>query len=153
MKPTIRAATASDMPALSELVRRYWAFEAIPGFDESRIVNLLTQFLGDRRAGLCRVADVSGELVGYLLASFVFSLEHGGWMAEIDEFYVAEELRGSGIGAALIDVATADMRAAGLVRVQLQLGNSNESGRRFYERHGYSRRDGFQLWDKPLQIA
>jgi ribosomal protein S18 acetylase RimI-like enzyme len=88
--------------------------------------------------------------VGYLLASFVFSLEHGGWMAEIDEFYVAEGLRGSGIGAALIDVATADMRAAGLVRIQLQLGNLNENGRHFYERHGYRRRDGFQLWDRPL---
>ncbi len=152
MQPTVRAATTADVPALAGLVRRYWAFEGIAGFDAPRIESLLTRFVGDPRIGLCRVAVANGEVVGYLLASFVFSLEHGGTMAEIDELFVAEERRGGGVGRALLESATADLRAAGLVRIQLQLGSSNVDGRRFYRREGYKPREGFVLWDKPLQV-
>jgi ribosomal protein S18 acetylase RimI-like enzyme len=42
------------------------------------------------------------------------------------------------------------MAARGLVRLQLQLGVDNLRGRAFYERHGFRRRAGYELFDKPL---
>ncbi len=100
--------------------------------------------------GACWVAQRTGMVAGYLIAVYVFSLEHGGMMAEIDEFFVRPEFRGDGTGSALLVEMEREMRSAGLVRVQLQLGATNDRARGFYERHGYRRRSGYELFDKPL---
>jgi ribosomal protein S18 acetylase RimI-like enzyme len=50
----------------------------------------------------------------------------------------------------LVTAAQRDMAARGLVRLQLQLGVANSRGRAFYERHGFRRRAGFELFDKAL---
>jgi ribosomal protein S18 acetylase RimI-like enzyme len=80
----------------------------------------------------------------------MLSLEHGGMMAEIDELYVCPDMRSHGVGSLLVTAAQGDMAARGLVRLQLQLGVDNLRGRAFYERHGFRRRAGYELLDKPL---
>jgi ribosomal protein S18 acetylase RimI-like enzyme len=71
-------------------------------------------------------------------------------MAEIDEFFVAPQLRSSGVGSQLPSVAERDITALGLRRIQLQLGVANQRGRRFYERHGFRSRAGYEFLDKRL---
>jgi len=83
------------------------------------------------------VAEEGGRLVGYLLAVYLFSLEHGGMMAEIDEFFVLSEKRSSRVGTALLGAATRAMTQEGITHMQLQLGSQNLNGKRFYERHGF----------------
>jgi GNAT superfamily N-acetyltransferase len=80
----------------------------------------------------------------------VFSLEHGGMMAEIDEFFLTPAFRTRGIGAALLLEAENVLRASGVSRLQLQLGSANSRARDFYAARGYARRAGFDLWDKAL---
>jgi GNAT superfamily N-acetyltransferase len=150
MRSTVRPAALTDVPALTELVRAYWSFERIPDFDAPRVAGLLQSFLMDPKAGCCFVAALDTRAVGYLLASYVFSLEHGGTMAEIDEFFVVEDQRGNRTGTRLLDAAATAMKNAGLVRLQLQLGERNTSGRDFYLRHGFRRREGYRLWDRSL---
>jgi ribosomal protein S18 acetylase RimI-like enzyme len=96
------------------------------------------------------VAEQGGRLCGYLLAVFMFSLEHGGLMAEIDEVCVSPEFRSGGIGSLLVTHAERDLARRGLAQLQLQLGVDNVRARRFYERHGFSPRSGYMLLDKPL---
>ena len=57
-----------------------------------------------------------------LFRSNVFSLEHGGLMAEIDEFFVLPGARGQGAGGQLLEAAELALRQRGCLRVQLQLG-------------------------------
>lgn len=132
------------------MVARYWEFESIGGFDRPRITRLLTGLLSHPERGACWVAEANGSLCGYLLAVFMFSLEHGGMMAEIDELFVSSEMRSAGIGAELLAEAERDMAAKGLLRLQLQLGTGNHKARLFYERHGFVRRAGYELLDKAL---
>lgn len=150
MSNAIRLAHIADAGAIASLVQQYWDFEDIRGFDHPRICALLVEFLRQRERGACWLAEDEGRLTGYLLAVHVFSLEHGGMMAEIDEFFVVPEKRSSGVGAALLRAADRDMAAAGLIRLQLQLGTDNRRGGIFYERHGFRPRAGYELWDKPL---
>ena len=105
------------------LVEQYWSFEAIPGFDAHRIGSLLRAALFADGHAQCWLAEHAGEVGGYLLAVLVFSLEHGGMMAEIDEFFVTPAFRTRGIGAALLLEAETVLRASGVSRVQLQLGS------------------------------
>jgi GNAT superfamily N-acetyltransferase len=147
----VRLATPADTPSVASLVGRYWEFESIGGFDPPRIEALLGGLLAQPERGACWVAEADGVLCGYLLAVFMFSLEHGGLMAEVDEVFVLPHMRSAKVGSLLLARAERDMAERGLVRVQLQLGVGNQRGRLFYERHGFRRRAGYELLDKPLQ--
>jgi GNAT superfamily N-acetyltransferase len=147
----VRLATVGDIAGIASLAERYWKFESIDGFDRARIEALLGDLLSGPQRGACWVAEADGRLCGYLLAVFMFSLEHGGLMAEIDEVFVSQEMRSAGVGSFLVAQAERDLVRRGLVRLQLQLGVDNHRARRFYERHGFRRRAGYELLDKPLQ--
>jgi GNAT superfamily N-acetyltransferase len=147
----IRLATPGDIPSLLTLVRRYWDFEGIPGFTALRVELLLQRLLADAKLGVVWVAEAEAELVGYLIAVLVLSIEHQGLMAEIDEFFVTPQARSRGIGARLLAMAEDELGARGCVRLQLQLGVGNADARGFYERRGYTRRAGYELWDRDLK--
>jgi len=146
----IRAATTADVPAIATLVERYWEFEAISGFDRPRVEALLEDLLSMPERGAGWVAQNDGKLCGYLTAVYLLSVEYGGLMAEIDEFFVSPESRSDGVGSLLLATAERDMAARGLARLQLQLGVGNHRGRAFYQRHGFRRRAGYELFDKSL---
>jgi GNAT superfamily N-acetyltransferase len=146
-----RRAAAADIPQLLDLVRRYWEFEGITGFDTARTAALLRRLCTEPALGSAWVAECGAALVGYLIAVSVLSLEHQGVMSEIDEFFVVAEARGRGVGAALLSELEAALVAGGCVRLQLQLGVDNHAGRAFYARRGFVGRDGYTLLDKPLR--
>jgi GNAT superfamily N-acetyltransferase len=153
IRPVIRAASLHDVTALAILVEQYWSFEGIPGFDAPRVEELLRAALGADGRARCWLAEQAGEPAGYLLAVLVFSLEHGGVMAEIDEFFVAPACREQGIGAALLRQAERVLQESGVRRLQLQLGSGNARARDFYVARGYGRRSSFDLWDKALPVT
>jgi GNAT superfamily N-acetyltransferase len=149
----IRAAGFADIPGIASLVRRYWNVEGIDGFDARIVEATLAELLSHPKHGACWVADNEGALCGYLAAAYMLSVEHGGWMAEVDEFFVDAAHRSLGLGARLLAAAEQDMAALGIKRVQLQLRRGNERGLRFYERRGFTRRADYELLDKPLEVG
>ncbi len=146
----LRRATASDLPSLLPLVAAYWDFESITGFDPSRVAPPLARLLSEPHLGAGWIASIDGAPVGYLLAVYVFSLEHLGLTAEIDELFVTPPGRAAGVGSALLQIAEAEFTRVGCTNVSLQLARGNDAARRFYHRHGYTERAGYELLDKPL---
>lgn len=146
----VREATAADIPAILPLVREYWNFEAIGGFDEDRLGYVLGEFFRHRHLGCGWIAERGAEPVGYLLACYVFSLEHEGLTAEIDEFYLVPGVRSVGLGRRMLAGAETTFRGAGCTNVALQLARGNDEARRFYSACGYRERGGYELMDKTL---
>jgi GNAT superfamily N-acetyltransferase len=147
---SVRTAAGSDIPQLLALIRRYWEFEGIAGFEALRIELLLKHLIGVPHSGAVLVAKIAGQLVGYLVAVTMPSLEHRGLMAEIDELFVVPEARARGVGRQLLASLEQALAARGCVRLQLQLGVANRGARAFYRRLGYAPREGYTLYDKPL---
>jgi GNAT superfamily N-acetyltransferase len=152
----IRRATPGDIPRMLPLVEEYWRFECIPGFDAARVGRSLAQLLSAETLGAgwiaeCRTGEgTGGSVAGYLLVVRGFSLEYGGPTAEIDEFFVSPQRRSAGLGRALLAAAEDACRAAGCVRLELQLGRGNAAARRFYERCGYAARADYELLEKLI---
>ena len=146
----VRPATADDVPALAALVEQYWRFEAIERFDTSHMAGLLGRLIRQPSLGHAWLASVDGAPAGYLVAVYVFSLEHQGLTAEIDEFFVLPQHRRLGLGGQLLRLAETTFREAGCTNVSLQIGRDNSAAREFYRRHGYADRAGFELVDKML---
>jgi GNAT superfamily N-acetyltransferase len=150
MTTSIRPMTANDIPALLRLVEEYWIFEEIAGFDPARITAQLERLLADPALGSGWIARAGRDAAGYLLAVYVFSLEHLGLTAEIDEYFVLPSFRGRDIGSDLLRAAEAEFVRRKCTNVSLQLGRGNERARTFYREHGYGERAGFELLDKML---
>ena len=150
MNPEIRQATALDIPALLPLVEQYWIFEDIAGFDGPRVGRELARAAASPDLASAWIALANGPPVGYLLAVYVFSLEHLGLTAEIDEFFVLPSARGRGIGEELLRLAEAEFVRRGCTNVALQLGRGNDRARAFYRALGYGERQGYELLAKML---
>jgi GNAT superfamily N-acetyltransferase len=146
----VRPAARTDIPALLPLIEQYWLFEDIAGFEAARVGGVLERMLADPSRASGWIAVARGQAVGYLLAVFVYSLEHGGMTAEIDEFFMLPSARGKGIGESLLRLAEAEFARRSCTNVFLQLGRGNDRARAFYRRHGYDERAGFELLDKIL---
>ncbi len=140
----------SEVPALVPLVADYWSFESIAGFDPARVATQLTRVLSEPGLGAGWVAFEEGVAVGYLLAVYVFSLEHSGLTAEIDELFVLPPQRGKGVGTELLAIAESEFVRRGCTNVSFQMSSTNDSARAFYRRHGYVERSGYELLDKSL---
>jgi GNAT superfamily N-acetyltransferase len=146
----VRAIGAGDIPALLALVEQYWLFEDLAGFEPAAVGRQLQRLIDDPRLGTGWIADDGIRPLGYLLAVYVFSLEHLGLTAEIVVFFVLPSGRGKGAGAALLQAAETEFERVKCTNVSLQLGRGNEAARDFYRRHGYADRSGFELLDKTL---
>jgi GNAT superfamily N-acetyltransferase len=146
----VRPLRAADIPGLLPLVEQYWIFEDIAGFDATRVARQLERLVADPGLGNGWIAVARGAPVGYLLAVYVFSLEHLGLTAEIDEFFVLPSARGKGAGDGLLRLAEAEFARRRCTSVALQLGRGNDRARAFYRAHGYGERAGFDMLDKML---
>ncbi len=92
----------------------------------------------DQEPGCVTVADVDGELVGYVFVlpedcAFIWDA------AVLNELYVVAAFRGRGVADELLSAALtlAREQALPLDRLVLDVDRSNERARRFYRRHGF----------------
>lgn len=153
MNTVIRPMAKSDIPALLRLVEEYWIFEGIAGFDPASVTKELERFLADPALGSSWIAWAGHDAAAYLIAVYVFSLEHLGLTAEIDEFFVLPSFRGREIGSELLQLAESEFIGRKCTNVSLQLGHENDRARTFYRANGYAERAGFELLDKMLPRA
>lgn len=92
-----------------------------------------------RRSGEVVVAILDGHVVGMCQIIVFRHFQHtGGWCAEIETVYVRSDLRGRGVGAALLEFVEAFARERGCYRVQLASRSERLDAHRFYRAHGYS---------------
>jgi GNAT superfamily N-acetyltransferase len=150
---SIEVGTVADVPQIVTLMEKYWSFEGLTGFEAARMSELLGRFLSHPNLGTVWAAREGRDLVGYLIAVFVFSFEYQGVVAEIDELFVLPRARHHGIGTALLDVAERSVADAGCTCIQLQLGTANDGAQAFYQRRGYAARTAYKLLDKELAAA
>ncbi len=146
----IQRAGVEDIQAMLPLVQEYWNFEDISGFKPEKISTQLYRLFSESQLGSGWIAYDNGHEVGYLLAVYVFSLEHLGITAEIDEFFILPSYRSRGIGEKILRVAESEFRNNGCTNVSLQISKLNSSAREFYIHQQFKYRAGYELLDKTL---
>jgi GNAT superfamily N-acetyltransferase len=98
-------------------------------------------------AHLLVVAEVGGEVVGTLQLSVLPSLPHrGAFRGRLEGVHVRCDLRGGGLGAAMVGWAIGEARRRRCSEVQLTSQKRRTDAHRFYERLGFTRsHEGFTL--------
>jgi GNAT superfamily N-acetyltransferase len=131
----VRLATPEDLDALLHLYVELSAANADVAREEADRV--LRDMLAAPGLSLF-VAVEHGDVVGTATLVVVPNLTHGArpW-AQLENMVVAERLRRSGVGQALLRYCIDAAWAAGCYKVQLQSDNKREGAHRFYEREGF----------------
>jgi len=87
------------------------------------------------------IALVAGEPAGGVaLLTLRSNVLYDGPVALLDELYVRPDLRGQGIGSALLRRACDVVRERGGRLFEINVDEDDSGARRFYERHGFTNR-------------
>jgi GNAT superfamily N-acetyltransferase len=85
-----------------------------------------------------RVAELDGRMVGYAkLGPPHLPFEPRGEAAELRQLYVLEEMKGQGVGHALIEWVIDRARDRRADHLYLSVFTDNHRARRFYEKYGF----------------
>lgn len=134
MSHSIRLATADDAEPVAALMIgfRNWQDRAEPSDDSFRegvrrlLADADTEYLlgGDPPAGVCQLR-------------FRYGLWHAALDCWLEDLYVDQSARGTGLGRALVAAAFERARDRGCARVQLDVSEANTSALALYESLGF----------------
>jgi ribosomal protein S18 acetylase RimI-like enzyme len=143
----VRRATHADVPALVGLIAADQIGATRDGGDLAPYERAFADIDRDPAQLLVAVSDAAHAVVGTLQLTFIPGLaRRGGLRAQIEAVRVREDLRGRGLGNALIAWAIDEARARGCALVQLTTDKRRDDAHRFYDRLGFeATHEGFKL--------
>ena len=144
---TIRRATANDAGAAGSLLRELGYL----GIDEAAFVAGFAAVLADPAQSVW-LAEGDGRPLGLMSVSHRPQVRLAGLIMTIDELVVTEDVRGTGIGGALLEQAKTEATRAGARRLELLTARSRPSyARGFYVKNGFTEAaSAVMRWDPIL---
>ncbi len=130
---TIRVVGEGDLPDLLPLMRGYCAFYETAPSDEA-LERLMRACLADPVAtGVQLIArDDGGAAVGFATVYWLWSSTEARPIALMNDLFVSDAARGSGLGRALIDACAALAAERGVTVLEWQTAPDNHRAQRVY---------------------
>jgi len=128
----IRRATAEDEDKVISLIQLFPPSEITVDWKDAR--RTYQQVVKNPDLGSILVAEDNGEVVDVITLSYPTAIRCGGLYTCIEEFVVAERVRGQGMGSRLLQEAIAEATSKGCY--EIQVNNPSELGYPLYLRHG-----------------
>lgn len=137
MKLTIAPATLADIPALCRLLDMLFTQEAEFQPDRAAQERGLTAIISQPHVGHILVARQGNEIVGMVNLLYTVSSALGGRVALLEDMVVAPQVRGQGVGNAVLSAAIDHARQQGCLRVTLLTDKDNHVAQAFYRKQGF----------------
>jgi ribosomal protein S18 acetylase RimI-like enzyme len=152
---TIRTATVADAYAIGELAKEFQAYLRALG-DRTQFAFTAETYVrdgfGPNPAFSGLVAELDGEVVGYLLYHFGYDTDRAMRLMHVIDLYVQEAKRRRGVGEALMHAAAKRCQEAGGRELEWSVFVPNKLAFQFYERLGakYIQELKFMYWPVPF---
>jgi ribosomal protein S18 acetylase RimI-like enzyme len=146
----VRRAGPRDLDALLRLVTAFRAYLGRDTPSEARLRPGFARLLRDGSVDILLAVDADGDEAGYTVTRHRWSAFEDGLEAELEDVFVAERLRGKGVGRRLIEAAVARAQALGCCQVGLQTNERNVAAVALYEQAGFTAERS--RWDGGRQI-
>jgi len=134
---SIRPATPADAEEIARMVRELAEFEREPAANvEASAADFLRDCFGDRPRAEALIGELDGATAGFALFFHNYSTWLGRAGLYIEDLYVRERARGSGLGRRLVAAVAALAVERRCRRLELSVLHWNPA-RGFYERLGF----------------
>ena len=135
----MRRATPGDAPAVARLLHEFQLEydEPSPGAEtlEERYADLIRK----REMVVLLVGDGPDGFAQLRFRPWVYS---AGLASYLEELYVVPDLRGDGLGRALLEAAMETARAEGAEQMEIGTSETDTAARGLYESAGFTNREG-----------
>jgi GNAT superfamily N-acetyltransferase len=136
----IRPAQAADIPAIHQLIRDLASYEKALADVTGREDELRRALLAEPPAVFAHVAEHDGQVAGFALWYLSFSTWEASHGIYLEDLYVRPELRGLGLGRALLAELARICVARGYPRLEWAVLDWNTPSRGFYASLGAAER-------------
>ncbi|WP_339626842.1 GNAT family N-acetyltransferase [uncultured Maribacter sp.] len=135
MEYTIRTAQKGDMKQVLQLIHELATFEKEENAVEISEQNLMEDGFGKHKLFHCFVAEKEEKVVGMALVYPRYSTWKGP-VIHLEDLIVTKEMRGTGLGTALLDEVVKYGNDLGVKRISWEVIDWNEPAIGFYESKG-----------------
>lgn len=135
MKYLIREANKNDMSQVFQLINELAVFEKEANAVEVTVSDLERDGFGVNKLFHCFVAEAEGSIKGMALIYNRYSTWKGP-IIHLEDLIVTEEMRGTGIGTALLNAVVQYGHKLGVKRINWEVIDWNEPAIKFYESKG-----------------
>ncbi|MDL5511299.1 GNAT family N-acetyltransferase [Arenibacter sp. M-2] len=135
MEYNIRDAEAKDMAQVHKLIKELAVFEKEDNAVEVTEEDLKRDGFGSDKLFHCYVAEANDKVVGMALLYNRYSTWKGP-IIHLEDLIVTESMRGSGLGAALLEKVVEHGYRLGVKRISWEVLDWNEPAILFYESRG-----------------
>lgn len=132
---TIRKATKADMPQVLNLINELAVFEKEPNAVEVTVADLEKNGFGTHPTFQCFVAEIDKKVEGIALVYNRFSTWKG-TVLHLEDLIVSQNMRGTGLGTALLDQVVTYGASLGVKRISWEVLDWNEPAIVFYKKKG-----------------
>ena len=131
----VRLATSSDIDALVDLMREFYAEAAFP-LDREWAARSFADLLAEPSRGAVWLLLVEGRVVGHVVLSVRFAMEFGGLSGYIDDLFVRPAFRRYGAATAGLEALVSECRRRGCKSLHVEVDPSNVAATGLYARFG-----------------
>ena len=131
----MRPADLGDRERLLDLMAGFYAESGFV-LDRPHAEGAFTTLLGDPRLGRVWLIEQDQAVVGYVVVTFVFAMEHGGLQAWVDDLYVEPSARGEGLGTAALAAVRESCAGLGVRALAVEVGHDNAAAQAVYSSAG-----------------
>lgn len=136
----IKRVSESDLDELLPLMRGYCDFYEVAPTDEALLALSRALLADPEREGLQLIArGDAGEAVGFATIYWSWQTLSAGRLAVMNDLFVSEPARGSGLADALIFACADEARRHGALSLDWQTAKDNMRAQKVYERVGAER--------------
>lgn len=115
-------------------------FYAIDGYPIDPVVSrdLMLEFLENGNLGKGWLIMADGEVMGYVILTFVFSFEYKGRIAFLDELFISPNARGKGLGRQTLDFIREQAALHSVKIIYLEIESHNSIAQKLYLSKNYT---------------
>jgi GNAT superfamily N-acetyltransferase len=132
----LKQATTADISPLMRLITDFYTYFGY-SFNAEKHEKMVLNFLENPHYGSIWLAEINEKPVAYIALTYGFTFEYGGRDAFIDEFFVAETHRNTGLGGVILAQIQAKMPELGLCALHLHTEAYNTRAKVLYEKSGF----------------
>ena len=133
---TIRLCEPVDTTRIVPLIQAQVAASGRYAPDPDKLAELVHALLSSQFSDFL-LAEVAGQALGILQINYRLSTWEVAPYAVIEDFYLAPQLRGQGIGTRMLDYACGRAEARGSMFVEAALHPEDRAARRLYQQFGF----------------
>jgi GNAT superfamily N-acetyltransferase len=136
----MRKALLADRQLLVERMAEFYAESNFP-LNRQRAGEAFEALLADDSLGSVWLVEADAQIVGYLVLTTCFSMEYGGKIAFVDDFYIRSSFRGTGLGTRHLAEVRDLCSRQGFRAMSVEVARSNDAAQVVYRRTGFAETD------------